>query len=112
MSGDTGTDRYADECRLYAPGHRVHPIQARKAAAESGVAVDSVVLEGDLILLNASNKLWRCRSHSPGRVWRLAQERPAEIRLIMRWGVLRVGLGSVRELLCLAQAQEPWTDCR
>ncbi len=101
------------ECRLYLPGHRVHPIQARKAAAEQGSTVHSVTVEGEVIALHTSNGVWLCRSHAQTRLLRLAEQRLPDFRLIARWSVLRIGLGSVRNLISLSNEDVgPWTPCR
>ncbi len=100
------------ECRLYLPGHRVHPIQARKAAAAPGAAIHSVAVEAEVIVLHTSNAVWRCRSHNQLRLLRLARERLPEVRLVETWGVLRIGRGSVRDLISISTEPDSWTYCR
>lgn len=97
-------------CGLYLPGHQVHYIQARKAAADAGVAVEVLGLRGDALVLSVGDGVRLYRNHHPQRVLVLARDH-GKARLIERYSVLRVGGGNTRAVFSLARIDTPVRNC-
>lgn len=84
-------------CGIYKPGHQVHPIQARKAAAVPGIAAELLGIEGSTVVLVVGDGVRRYGNHDPRRLLVFMREHP-DVFLVEPWGVLRVGGGGHRFL--------------
>jgi hypothetical protein len=97
-------------CGIYSPGHRVHFIQARKAAAEQGEPATLLGIRDSTIVLGVGEGVRVYGNHDPRRVQVFAEEF-GEVHLIERWHVLRIaGIGR-RWLFSLVANGPPERRC-
>jgi hypothetical protein len=77
-------------CGIYSPGHRVHFIQARKAAAEKGEPATLLGIRDSTIVLGVGDGVRVYGNHDPRRVQAFADQLGEEVSLIQHWHVLRI----------------------
>ena len=98
-------------CGIYSPGHRVHFIQARKAAAEEGEPATLLRIRESTIVLAVGGGVRVYGNHDPRRVQAIAERLGEEVSLIDRWHVLRIAGGPQRWLFSLVGNGPPRRRC-
>ena len=99
-------------CGIYGAGHRVHFIQAHKAAAEKGQPAILLGIRDSTIVLAVGDGVRVYGNHDPRRVQVFAEEFGEEVSLIERWHVLRIGGGGRRWLFSLVANGPPHRRCQ